>query len=261
MTTPRRLRPMRRRRGFTLLELILASGMISVLALSLYASLRVAFRARDSAMAAIGPARAGELAIDMVRRDLESALPPTGVIAGAFFGETGVEVPDSGAVEFYIVAPPSPAALQEISGGTGGTINTGAYSALDRRDPTAFGGIQRVRLLVRRTEQGETALVRQVERNLMSPSTPEVEEEVLARGVQAFTLSYYDGYQWYDAWDSTTQGNVLPTAVEVTLDLTPPADTLASRAAAAAPATAEYVYRATRVFHLPCARDGALEGT
>jgi hypothetical protein len=44
----------------------------------------------------------------------------------------------------------------------------------------------------------------------------------LCRGVFGFNLRYYDGSVWQDTWDSTTQGDVLPLAVEVTLQLDDP---------------------------------------
>jgi hypothetical protein len=37
-------------------------------------------------------------------------------------------------------------------------------------------------------------------------------------GVRAFTVKYYDGSAWQDNWDSTVQNNVLPKAVEVTIE-------------------------------------------
>ena len=52
--------------GFTLLELILAMGMISMLAVSLYATLRVAFKARESATSGIAPMRSANVALDLI---------------------------------------------------------------------------------------------------------------------------------------------------------------------------------------------------
>ena len=49
-------------------------------------------------------------------------------------------------------------------------------------------------------------------------------EEVICRGVQSFDLRYFDGVDWQDKWDSAAQGNVLPRAVEVTLELVPAVD-------------------------------------
>ena len=65
-----------RRGGFTLIELIVAMGMVAILSVSLYASLRIAFRARESAEKAIEPARTAELAMEFIRSDLQNAMTP-----------------------------------------------------------------------------------------------------------------------------------------------------------------------------------------
>ena len=78
------------RAGFTLLEILLAMAMMSVLAGSLYTSLHIAFQARESSQAALSPVRAGQVATDLIRRDLESALPPRGILAGIFYGADAV---------------------------------------------------------------------------------------------------------------------------------------------------------------------------
>ena len=47
----------------------------------------------------------------------------------------------------------------------------------------------------------------------------EAEEEVICRGIRALDVKYYDGYDWLDSWDSATQDNGLPLAVEVSITL------------------------------------------
>ena len=68
---------------------------------------------------------------------------------------------------------------------------------------------------------GATVLLRRVTDNLLVTKTAEPVEEVLIRDVRRFSLRYFDGLDWLDAWDSTTLGDVLPLAVEVTLELEP----------------------------------------
>src|SRR5438477_863076 len=64
------------RKGFTLLELILAMTCACMLAVTLYASLRIGIKSRDHAEAAVEPARQAQVALELIGRDLESALPP-----------------------------------------------------------------------------------------------------------------------------------------------------------------------------------------
>ena len=80
-------RPRARDSAFTLLEMLVALVLVSVLMLSLYSSLRVGFKAQRSAVATIEPIRAAEAAIALLRKDFESALPPTGLLAAEFVGE------------------------------------------------------------------------------------------------------------------------------------------------------------------------------
>jgi type II secretory pathway pseudopilin PulG len=47
-------------------------------------------------------------------------------------------------------------------------------------------------------------------------------EDVIASEVEAIQFSYYDGYTWYDTWDST-QNDGLPLAVQITLSISRPA--------------------------------------
>jgi hypothetical protein len=62
------------------------------------------------------------------------------------------------------------------------------------------------------------ALVRRVTRNVLS-SVQQPADEVLCRNVQNFSVRYFDGTNWQTDWDSTALGDVLPYAVEVTLNI------------------------------------------
>lgn len=265
MSRPRPLRPRTSSRtargGFTFLELITATAIMAMLALALYTALRIGFKARDRALAAVGPARSAEIAMNIVRRELESALPPRGLLAGMFLGQEGTEVSGTSAVQFYSVfsAPPVIESANG-SGGTGtGSMSRSGPSALDRQDPTAAGGTQRVELLVRPASAGAPAdLVRRVTRNLLAPTEPIPDDEVICRGVTRFMVRYFDGLQWTTEWDSTQYGDALPMAVEVTLELTRPKDPTRAAADEYAGAVNEAPYRTTKTFFLPCRDEAAL---
>ena len=217
MNTPApNLRPPRprrgRARGFTLLELVIAMGMIAILALSLYASMRVAFRAKSSADAAVADVRTIEVAMEFVRADLLNVLPArdpdatTFTLAAAFLGtnrQGGGGEADH--VEFYT------------------TAETGSRPADVRDGVQVEGDIKRVELTVETpaSGNGRPALVRRITRNLLTQMVPEPEVEVLCRGVASFGVRYFDGTDWQDEWDSTQRQHMLPRAVEVTLVLEP----------------------------------------
>jgi prepilin-type N-terminal cleavage/methylation domain-containing protein len=230
----------RRHSGFTMLELLLAMAMMGVLAVSLYASLRVAFKARDSAMNAITPVRAAQIAVDLIRGDIESALPPTGVMAAEFLAQFGVETPNASTIRFYCSAtdPVLPS----------GTMPQPAFANVQQQ--VVSGGIRRVELSVALLPDGTMGLVRRTTTNLLPVMEPLPQEEVLCRGVRTFLLRFFDGFVWQDFWDSTQMGDVLPMAVEMVLELDRPG---------AGPD--EPPYRVARLFTLPCHDVEAATGT
>lgn len=241
-----------RRSGFTLLEIILASAIMAVIALSVFTALRLAYQARDRALSAVGPSRAAEIALDMIRRDLENALPPKGVLSREFLGDEGPEVPGTSAIRFYAVG-----ANPDLSQNTAPRYGA-SMTGISQQNPTgSSGSIERIDLIVRNIG-GEPVLVRSVLRNLLSSTEPPTEDEVLCRGVTGFRVRYFDGYQWSETWDSTQYENVLPIAVEVSLELTRPRDP--TRAVVGNDKSGLAIYRATRTFFLPCRDEAALTG-
>jgi type II secretion system protein J len=214
-------------RAFTLLELVLALSMVAIMAASLYAAMRVAFRAQSGAEAAIEPSRTAELVFEMIRIDLQNIVPPTPynvqtvTLAGPFQASDGKD--DRGADGDDVIL----------------------YTTADAPDrPSANGDIKKVELLISTQDgTGDHVLVRRVTRNLLAQIEPTPVEEVVCRNVGAFNVRYYDGTDWQTTWDSTQLGDVLPTAVEVTIELQRPA------AAGQPPRT----YRFVRVFAISCA--------
>src|SRR5947209_20324847 len=59
------------RSAFTLLELIVAMLMVSIMAASLFAGMRIAFRSQSSAEVAIEPVRTAAVAMEFLREDLQ----------------------------------------------------------------------------------------------------------------------------------------------------------------------------------------------
>jgi prepilin-type N-terminal cleavage/methylation domain-containing protein len=179
--------------GFTLLELLLSVVMTAIIAASLAASLYIAFRARISAQQAVEATRAVDGVGDVVSRDLANALPPsqtTGALAGTFIGAI-----DS--LDFYCTGQESKANVQ-------GDCKHVQYAVV----PNA-------------TNASRNDLVRYVTTNLLSPTLLDPTQETICRGVQSFSLGYFDGANWNDTWDSSQQTNSLPVAVQLTLVLLP----------------------------------------
>lgn len=187
------------RAGFTLLEMLVAMALVTVIAGALYSSLFAAFKAQETAEAAIAPVRAGELAAALIRRDIETVLPPTGLLAAEFVGEDSAG--DMGRPADVLV------------------MHCASQVA---REGEATCDVRRVELSCERLEDSDErtgAIVRRVTTRLLAAETPDPVEDVLCRNVLGFNLRYFDGASWLDSWDSTTQGDEIPPAVEVTLEM------------------------------------------
>ncbi|HUU11374.1 MAG TPA: type II secretion system protein GspJ [Phycisphaerae bacterium] len=207
-------------RAFTLLEMLVAAAITAVLAGSLYATLHIAFTARRSATRAVEEIRQVELALEWLRADVQAAVVPSGILAGPFVGEASTGA--SGRAADALLLHCTAAASEAVEG---------------------TGDVRQVELVCEQEDDGTAmVLVRRVTANLLAPTTREPHEEVLCRDVYAFALRYFDGTDWLDAWDSTTQDNLLPLAVEVTLTL-----------ARAQPSETDVAgYSMSRVFLIPC---------
>jgi type II secretory pathway component PulJ len=210
MTTPRHCP---RRRAFSLLELILALGMVAMLSVTLYMSLNIAIRAKERSIANVAPIRTALLAADIVRQDFESVLPPNQqtslTLSGPFIG---LSQGGADSIDFYCIGndagwntPP------QQQGGLG-------RNAAQPQESPFTEGPRHVTISLR-TDTQPPSLVRGVTRNLLAPTLEQPEEEILVRNVKSFTLRYFDGSAWQDSWDSTTLGDILPPAVEMTLEV------------------------------------------
>jgi type II secretion system protein J len=215
-------RPRRRHRGFTLLELILALAMVAMLSLTLYMSMNVGMKARDRVERTVGQSRASLVAADLLRQDLEAVPAPTGVLAGRFYGaSSGAQGAQQAELDFFSI---------------------GADAG--RPDDPLAEGLRHVYLAVR-TDVNPPVLVRYVWRNLLTQVQEQPEEEIVWRNVKSFGARFWDGTAWQETWDSTTLGNVLPFAIELTLETSTPS---------ARPGEEPTPYRVTRYITLPCAQ-------
>ena len=174
-----------RRRAFTLLEMLAATAIAAVLAGSLYATLHIAFRARRSATSAVEEVRKVELALELLRADVQAAVVPSGVLAGPFLGEKRTDA-FGRACDSLLLHGTAPGS--EPAEGT--------------------GDVRMIEVVCEQAEDGTgLVLVRRVTTNLLAPTAREPRQEVLCRGVYAFELRYFYGTDWQDNWDSTTQDN------------------------------------------------------
>ncbi|MHC4994097.1 MAG: type II secretion system protein GspJ [Planctomycetota bacterium] len=219
-----------RRRGFTLLEMLVAVAIVGVMGLTMYSSLRIAFNAQESAQWTVNPVRNADAAMKFLRQDLTMALPSGGKLVGEFVGsdEGDVEIASDGGdgLVFYTVSAVVDAMYEDgesdsprVMGavGPGGLVD-------DEVETSAVGvDVQKVEYALMNDEDSNVddvfMLVRRVYGNLLTDVETVPVESVVCSDVIYFNLRYYDGTDWLDDWDSETQEGALPEAVEITLDV------------------------------------------
>lgn len=187
----------RSRAAFTLIELILSIAIMAVVLVAVNAAFYSAMRLHESTTAAVDNSLPIQQSLEMLRRDLQGAVPPseTGILAGSF---------KAGAVNS--LGSSLPVAIE---------FNTTTGIP---RDNEPWGEVQRVSYGLRpspdRTAVGQD-LYRSVTRNLLADVPPQPDDQWMMGGVDSIEFSCYDGIQWRNDWDTTVTDTNLPGAVRV----------------------------------------------
>jgi prepilin-type N-terminal cleavage/methylation domain-containing protein len=194
----------RKYKGFTMLELLVAMALMVVTASCLFTALYTGFRAKRSAMSAVEPTSLAINAIELIKQDTYGVLPVGGTLAGSFLGydSLGVNGVDADSLEFY---------------------TTQIYSD----DDYPAGGLGKIELALEedtddyddKYNRENYRLVRRITTNLLSPRAVEAEEQILCRNVRSLNLRYFDGDSWLEEWDSTADANSLPLAMEIDIQV------------------------------------------
>jgi type II secretion system protein J len=193
-----------RRRGFTLIEVLAATTMFAILIVAVFSVFYAALGMRERAHAAFESDLPRAYVAEIIRRDLAGTIVPTGLMAGEFIGETNnSRNMRSDQLEFHTAS---------------GIVN----------DTDPWGDIQKVEYYLEQPEnqtvqanEDSKDLVRAVTRNLLASTTQEPEAQRLLNNVQSLNITYYDGEDWQDSWDSTTEENVAPEAIRVAIAFLP----------------------------------------
>jgi len=202
-----KLRHATARAAFTLLEMILAIGVASIVLAVVSTTLFAALHLRDATSDAVDAATPVDQALAILRRDLQCAVTPKsgGVLSGDF---------KTGSVMSLGINEPVAAEIFTATGALAenepwGDIQRVTYELKDAADPAAAG----------------KDLYRSVTRNLLGSDAPDVADQWLLGGVASVQFSCYDGSQWFDSWDTTDTLSVntnLPVAVRVHIELATP---------------------------------------
>ena len=199
--------------GFTLLEVLTATLMFAVIMGALCSVFSAALRLRETAYGAFEKDLPKDYVIESVKRDLANIMLPTGVLASEMIGEK-----------------------QEQGKSRGDHLEIHTASGI-LSDSNPWADVQRIEYGLEQAEATDNNqkepvgqnLVRAITRNLLASIEDEPEKETLLQGVQSLKFTYYDGQDWLDAWDSTTQqedmtdSSTLPQAVKMRVDFVAPA--------------------------------------
>lgn len=185
-----------RRGGFTLVELVLAIGVCSIVVTAIGGVFFSAVRLRESTARAVEDGLPLEQALVIVRRDLQGVMltPSTNKVMSGNFRVGDI-----------------------TSFGLNQNVNLELYTTTGTlHDNEPWAEVQLVTYRLRDNTDRSAAgkdLVRSVTRNLLATMTPTPEEHSLLGNVSSLEIECYDGSQWRNTWDTTQQETNLPTAV------------------------------------------------
>jgi general secretion pathway protein J len=193
------------KRGFTLLELIVAMVLFSLVMSAAYALFDSGQSLSSDAQKVSAVQQEVRFVFETMRRDLQ------GTIGVGSYSES---------------------AVYQFLGTNEGTeeepLDEVRFLAMNRETvsssaPESDLGLTRYYLIAEEEDIAQKGLVRIKNSDLFSAFEVEEEEEAQELGPQVvfFGLRYYDGNDWQDSWDSTLS-LTLPQAVEVTLSLLVP---------------------------------------
>jgi type II secretion system protein J len=192
-------------RAFTLLELLLAVVVFSIVLLSMHYVFYGAIKLRNKTTQAVENALPQQQALMMIRRDLANIVPPNGT--SVFFGQ---------------FSTPVSSGLQSATALAGRQVGPTFYTASGMvEESRPWSEMRKVSYQLSSPTNLSTGLdlYRNVTRNLASVLTEQVEAQWLLGGVEDMTFLYYDGTQWRDTWNGTNETVALPTAVKLQIQL------------------------------------------
>ncbi len=194
-------------RAFTLLELLLAVLVFSIVLAAMHTVFFTAFKLRSKTSDAIERSLPLQQTLAIMKRDLANLVPPGGPLSGQLQS-----------------TPTATTAGSTMNRATGPQFYT-AVGIVD--DSVPWGEIERVSYFLAQPTNNTPGqdLFRSVARNLLPVTQDQTEDQFLMGGVQSIAFQYYDGNAWKDTWDSTladtTTGltNNLPRAIKMQLAL------------------------------------------
>jgi general secretion pathway protein J len=198
----RRRSPIVSPRGFTLLELLVATAVAAIVLLVINATFFGALRLHNTTHERIDQDLVLQRALGLIQRDVAGLMQPGGILSGQLITTTTSTIGN------------------EV---TGERLSPDLYTTtgvVDGWNPFSEAQIVAYYLTPATDGTNTKSLVRVITRNLLPVQTASSEQQVLIAGVSEGTMEFFDGTSWTDAWDSTATSS-LPTAVKISLTLAP----------------------------------------
>jgi prepilin-type N-terminal cleavage/methylation domain-containing protein len=214
--------PDRTQRGFTLLEIMIATAILGIILTTVYGVLSRALYAKNHAEERADLYAAGRETVLKMADELEGALPPTAGNNIGFIGVAGSGAAPSDAVQFDLV-------IRRVFSSAQGRGGRGlvSYSLDPLKDTPNLYALRRQEQLLTDPALDNGNGDDTAAEGADVPAPPSVSAAYLIDQVAGLRLRYLDPQtgQWTDSWDTTVvragqQGpSSLPGAVEITLFL------------------------------------------
>ena len=183
------------RLAFTLMEVLIAIAVSAIVLAALNTVFYSSLRLHKNTLAAMDQAVPVENALATIRHDLANIVAPSRTTNYAF-QSTMISQP-----QFGQVTPDIYTAVGQIDGlNPWGDVGKVAYGLVKSADGTSRD------------------LVRLVSHNLLATTVETPDQQWLLGNVRNIAFHYFDGTQWAEVWDTTTQSN-LPAAIKVDVDV------------------------------------------
>jgi general secretion pathway protein J len=191
-----------RARGFTLLEVLIAVLIFSIVLGAINTVFYAALRLRNKTTESIEKSIPLQQAVSIIKRDLANLMVPGGTLSG----ELNTALSISG-----MVGQSSP------------DFHTSS-AVIDQTSP--WSEVQKVSYYLSDSTNvvGRKDLFRLLNRNLLAPEEEIPVGQWLLSGVRNIYFLYLNGTQWQESWDSTTEDSIIPSAIRVLIEMDPDTD-------------------------------------
>lgn len=201
------------RPAFTLLEVLLAVAIFSIVLTAVHTVFHGALRLREKTTGTIEESLPLQQTLAILKRDLANLVPPGQTLFGqlqttATTGNETSSIPTSA----FALASGDQAQLASPQFCT-------SVGIID--DYLPWAEVQRVTYYLTDPANDTPGrdLVRSVTRNLLPTLEEEPEDQWLMSGIESMLFLFYDGFEWREDWDSTLDDPKLPLAIKVQLQL------------------------------------------